>query len=77
MARMMKAIPIGRYELCTQIGQSPCIDAVVQLSKMRRIGVSQFRKTTLINIREFYEKDGKTLPGKKVIGTVLPSRFHY
>lgn len=39
---------------------------------MRRIGVSQFRKTTLINIREFYEKDGKTLPGKKVIGIIPP-----
>lgn len=37
-----------------------------QLSNKRRVGVSQFRKACLINIREYYEKDGKMLPGKKV-----------
>ncbi|KAL0942620.1 RNA polymerase II transcriptional coactivator [Colletotrichum truncatum] len=37
------------------------------LSNKRRVGVSQFNKTTLVNIREFYEKDGEMLPGKKGI----------
>lgn len=37
-----------------------------QLSNKRRIGVSQFKKMSFINIREYYDKDGKTLPGKKV-----------
>ncbi|KAF5019157.1 hypothetical protein F66182_8862 [Fusarium sp. NRRL 66182] len=42
-----------------------------ELSKMRRVGVSEFRAKSYINIREYYEKDGKTLPGKKGISLSL------
>ncbi|KAF4982874.1 hypothetical protein FZEAL_1570 [Fusarium zealandicum] len=38
-----------------------------EISNKRRVGVSQYNKSSLINIREYYEKDGKTLPGKKGI----------
>ncbi|TKA50545.1 hypothetical protein B0A55_12878, partial [Friedmanniomyces simplex] len=38
-----------------------------ELSRTRRVGVSTFKKATMISIREYYEKDGKSLPGKKGI----------
>ena len=37
------------------------------------MGVSEFKGKKMINIREYYEKEGKTLPGKKV--GLLPSWF--
>ncbi|KAF5551524.1 transcriptional Coactivator p15 family [Fusarium mexicanum] len=38
-----------------------------ELSNKRRVGVSDFSKKTFVNLREYYDKDGKTLPGKKGI----------
>ena len=37
------------------------------LAKQRFINVSEFRGKPLVNIREYYESNGKTLPGKKGI----------
>ncbi|KAF2724346.1 PC4-domain-containing protein [Polychaeton citri CBS 116435] len=38
-----------------------------ELSRQRRVQVTEFRGAAMVNIREFYEKDGKSLPGKKGI----------
>ncbi|KAF2201302.1 PC4-domain-containing protein [Delitschia confertaspora ATCC 74209] len=48
-------------------------DSYVKLNDKgtRRAVVSEFKGKTLINIREFYEKEGKTLPGSKGIALTL------
>ena len=39
----------------------------LQLSATRRVGISEFKGTTLINIREYYnDAAGDLKPGKKV-----------
>ncbi|KAM0333307.1 hypothetical protein ACHAQA_001968 [Verticillium albo-atrum] len=37
-----------------------------ELSAKRRVGISKFKDMTMINIREYYQKDDDMLPGKKV-----------
>jgi hypothetical protein len=41
-------------------------DVFWKISNLRRITISSFRGKNMINIREYYEKDGQELPGKKV-----------
>lgn len=43
-------------------------DRYWEISKMRRVTVSEFRGKTMVSVREYYEKDGQELPGKKVWG---------
>ncbi|KAL4806962.1 transcriptional Coactivator p15-domain-containing protein [Aspergillus unguis] len=45
-------------------------DSYWEISKMRRVTLSSFRGKIMVGIREYYEKDGEELPGKK--GISLP-----
>lgn len=47
-------------------------DRYWEISKMRRVTISSFRGKNLVNVREYYEKDGQELPGKKVRGLLFP-----
>lgn len=44
-------------------------DSYWEISKARRVVISEFKGMKMVNIREYYEKDGKSLPGKKVNNT--------
>jgi hypothetical protein len=47
-------------------------DRYWEISRMRRVTVSSFRGKSMVNVREYYEKDGQELPGKKVSGLLFP-----
>ncbi|KAL9108577.1 MAG: hypothetical protein Q9227_006663 [Pyrenula ochraceoflavens] len=42
-----------------------------ELSRTRRVAVSEFKGKQMVNIREYYESGGKTLPGKKGISLTM------
>ena len=41
-------------------------DVYWELSRLRRITISEFKGKRMVNVREYYEKEGAVLPGKKV-----------
>lgn len=49
-------------------------DPYWEISRQRRVTISTFKGRVLVNVREYYEKDGQELPGKKVLPSIeLPS----
>ncbi|KAI5363566.1 putative transcriptional coactivator p15 (PC4), ssDNA-binding transcriptional regulator [Septoria linicola] len=41
------------------------------IASKRRLQLSEFKGTTMVGVREYYEKDGEMLPGKKGISMTL------
>ncbi|MCJ1367984.1 hypothetical protein MMC16_007122 [Acarospora aff. strigata] len=46
-------------------------DEYFELSHLRRVTISSFKGKRMVSIREYYEKDGEALPGKKGISMPL------
>ncbi|QCE15119.1 RNA polymerase II transcriptional coactivator KIWI-like [Vigna unguiculata] len=44
---------------------------VCEISKNRRVSVRNWQGKVVVDIREFYSKDGKQLPGKKGISLTM------
>ena len=47
--------------------RSNCFNGFWPLSENRFVKIEKFNGTQLVNIREYYDKDGKQMPGKKGI----------
>ena len=45
---------------------------IVSISKKQKVTISSYKGNTYVDFREFYEKEGVTLPGKKGIALTLP-----
>jgi hypothetical protein len=44
----------------------------VQISKNKRVSVRSWNGKVMVDVREFYVKDGKDLPGRKGTAVFLP-----
>ncbi|GJM85244.1 hypothetical protein PR202_ga01679 [Eleusine coracana subsp. coracana] len=71
--------PAAKRQAAGDDGPSESTDegiVVAEISKNRRVAVRSWNGKTFVDIREFYVKDGKTLPTRKgTVPRLIPSRF--
>ncbi|KAI9035019.1 PX domain protein [Aspergillus affinis] len=68
---VQSAAPDARFHIAATWKTDSNGDKYWEISKMRRVMISTFRGKTMVSIREYYEKDGQELPGKKGISLPL------
>lgn len=64
---LLQRTPVKKSKATPKNVKSDDENDVFDLGKNRKVTVREFKGKTLIDIREFYNKDGKELPGKKGI----------
>ncbi|KAK2880053.1 hypothetical protein FQN49_000631 [Arthroderma sp. PD_2] len=78
-ARTAKSSGAGKSDSSVQVSlaldKAPKTDSngdpYWEISRQRRVTISTFKGRVLVNVREYYEKDGQDLPGKKGISMTL------
>ncbi|KAG8059004.1 hypothetical protein GUJ93_ZPchr0002g23169 [Zizania palustris] len=72
--------PPAKRQAAGEDGPSESADdgiVVAQISKSRRVAVRNWNGKVVVDIREFYEKDGKSLPSRKGISNLRLPSFPY
>lgn len=69
------AVPAKRSKKTAHSSSAPARDedgnVYWEISRARRVTISEFNKKKMVSVREYYEKDGRWLPGKKGISMTL------
>lgn len=68
---LLRESPDDTQEFVPSLKTNENGDTFFELSSDRRVTVNQWQGNTRVDIREFYEREGKMLPGKKGLSLTL------